>query len=82
MKRLTAKNNDNGVVLLGSPSPIDLAEHLHQFEQVFDEDTIYQLKSLRQHCVSMIDAQEPVSVWREDVRVLDLLLALTKEGED
>lgn len=82
MKRLTAKNNDNGVVLLGSPSPIELAERLHQFEQAFDEDTIYQLESLRQHCASMIDAQEPESVWSEDVRVLDLLLALTKEGKN
>lgn len=79
MKRLTAKNNDNGVVLLGSPSVVELAERLHQFEQTFDEDTTYQLESLRQHCVSMIDDEEPESVWSEDVRVLDLLLALTKE---
>ena len=28
MKRLTARNNDNGVVLLGSPSLIELAEPL------------------------------------------------------
>ena len=80
MKRLTAKVDDGGVVLLGSPSPIELAERLHQFEQTFDdEDTIYQLESLRQHCASMIDAQEAESVWSEDVRVLDLLLALAKE---
>ena len=81
MKRLTAKVDDGSVVLLGSPSVVELAERLHQFEQVFDdEDTIYQLESLRQHCASMIDAQEPESVWSEDVRVLDLLLALV--GKD
>ena len=79
MKRLTARNNDNGAVLLGSPSSIELAERLHQFEQAFDEDTIYQLESLRQHCASMIDDEEPESVWREDVRVLNLLIELTKE---
>lgn len=41
MKRLTAKVDDGGAVLLGSPSPIELAERLHRFEQVFDEDTTY-----------------------------------------
>ena len=78
MKRLTAKIDDD-IVLIGSPSVITLTERLHQFEDAFGEDTVHQLKSLRDHCKSMIDEQDPESPWREDVRVLELLLALVED---
>lgn len=78
MKRLTEKIGDD-VVLAGNHSVIELTERLHQFEQVFCKDTVHQLKSLRDHCKSMIDEQDPESPWCEDVRVLELLLALVED---
>lgn len=54
------------------------------------EQIIAQLKSLREHCESMIDPEEQDSVWAADVEALDSaltamngvkLLAMLKDNE-
>lgn len=74
MKRLTAKNNDDGVVLLGSPSVIELAERLYEFEHTFDDDTIADIKELRNHCDIM--AVIYGDAWKKWLDVMDRLLKL------
>ena len=44
------------------------------------EQIIYQLCSLREHCGSMIDKDEPDSVWMADVEALDFAIIESKRG--
>lgn len=74
MKRLTAKNNADGVVLLGSPSVIELAERLYEFEHTFDDDTIADIKEMRNHCDIM--AVIYGDAWQQRMETLDRILKL------
>lgn len=38
------------------------------------QDAIGQLKSLEDHCQSMIDEKDPVCIWREDCEAIEIAI--------
>ena len=77
MKRLTAKNDEDGVVLLGSPSVIELAERLHQFEQLFDDESEMCLRRIRDNCDLM--AHLYGDEWQQNLNIIDRILDTISE---